>query len=119
MLGANVALIARRKDPTPDQWRARGAPGKAILQECADDAGLTLADICGRSVRVKNVTHHAAYRMRVDLRMGWPSIAAVLGFHHPSTAWYGAHRWAEKFDLPVDALTADRQTRSGKGIRLH
>lgn len=87
-----AGLMAAGKIKKPETQTMRG-----IVREVADKYKFSVSDIMVPSRRLKNVAarHEAFYRMREELKLSFPKIAAFFGMDHTSIL-HGVSKHAEK-----------------------
>jgi len=76
---------------------------KQILAQAAQDAGLTVEEVCapGRTPHVSNTRQRFMYEAARDGRWSWCQIARACGRTNHATAMYGAHAYAKRHGLPA------------------
>lgn len=98
-----MSLIAYVRDnmarPTvPADYVAPEPSWRRILRETADKHGLTVSDLTGPSQKHREAhpRQEAMYRLRTELNMSFPRIAARLNRRNHTTAIFGVSQHAQR-----------------------
>lgn len=91
---------------------------KAIIKECADKHGVTVAQITGetRIILVARARHEAAFRMATELDMSLPQIGRRLGNRDHTTALHSIRKYMET--NPDSGAVMREAVKRRKALRL-